>query len=113
MGDGAVATVEQCRDALNTLAQRMASNAGGSDFNRTLACRITDLQTAFHARLANGRIEDLSDGDNPAAKIKLILSSDDLIALVNGQLNAGSAWASGRIKIEAGMMDLLKLRKIL
>jgi putative sterol carrier protein len=112
-----MATVDECRTALQKLAQRMADNAAEAsqklDFDRSLACRITDLGVAFHGELSGGRIVGLTDGDDPRAKIKLTSSSDDLIALVDGQLNVASAWASGRIKIEAGMMDLLKLRKLL
>ena len=112
-----MATVEECRAALEKLAQRLASNAAEAsqklDFDRSLACRVTDLGVAFHGQLSGGQILGLADGDDPAAKIKLTSSSDDLIALVDGQLNIASAWAGGRIKIDAGMMDLLKLRKLL
>jgi putative sterol carrier protein len=112
-----MATVEECRAALQKLAERLAANAADAreklDFDRTLACRITDLDVAFHGRLSGGQITDLTDGDDPRAKIKLTSSGDDLVELVNGRLNVMSAWTSGRIKIEAGMLDLLKLRKLL
>ncbi|HTJ31662.1 MAG TPA: SCP2 sterol-binding domain-containing protein [Dactylosporangium sp.] len=112
-----MATVDECRAALQKLAERLASNAAHAreklDFDRTLACRVTDLDVAFHGRLSGGQIIDLTDGDDPRAKIKLTSSSDDLVELVNGRLNVMSAWTSGRIKIDAGMMDLLKLRKLL
>jgi putative sterol carrier protein len=49
----------------------------------------------------------------PKADIRLTMNSDDLLALTDGQLNFGSAWASGRVKLEAGLRDLLRLRKIL
>jgi putative sterol carrier protein len=116
-GDVLMATVDECRAALHQLAKRLAANAAEAsqklDLDRSLACRVTDLGVAFHGRLAGGQIEGLADGDDPSAKIKLTLSSDDLVALVNGQLNVASAWASGRIKIDAGVFDLLKLRKLL
>ncbi|MER7281096.1 SCP2 sterol-binding domain-containing protein [Dactylosporangium sp. NPDC000244] len=112
-----MATVEECRAALEKLAERLAANAAQAreklDFDRTLACRVTDLNVAFHGRLQGGQITDLTDGDDPRAKIKLTSSGDDLVALVNGRLNVMQAWTSGRIKIDAGMMDLLKLRKLL
>src|SRR6185295_15669023 len=61
IGEGSpVATLEQCRTALSNLVTRLAANAeagGRLDFDRTLACRITDLGAAFHGRLAGGRIE--------------------------------------------------------
>jgi hypothetical protein len=108
-----MATVEECRAALEALAARMSGDVSRIDFNRTLACRVTDLNVAFHGRLADGRIVDLADGDDPDAKLRLTSSSDDLVALVDGKLNIASAWASGRIKIEASLMDLMRLRKLL
>ncbi len=112
-----MATVDDCRTALQRLAQRLADNAAEAsqklDLDRTLACRITDLQVAFHGRLTGGQIVGLTDGDDPRAKIKLTAASDDLVALVDGNLNVASAWANGRIKIDAGVFDLLKLRKLL
>ena len=41
------------------------------------------------------------------------MKSDDLIALTDGKLNFAAAWATGRVKLEAGLRDLLRLRKIL
>ena len=40
-------------------------------------------------------------------------SSDDLVALTEGDLNFGQAWLAGRVKVEAGVRDLLKLRSML
>ena len=112
-----MASVQECRDALQRLADRLAANADEAseklNFDRTLACRISDLDTAFHGRLTEGRIVDLADGDDPDAKIRLTTSSDDLIALVDDRLNIASGWASGRVKIDASMMDLMRLRKLM
>jgi len=112
-----MATVDDCRTALQRLAKRLADNAAEAsqklDFDRTLACRVTDLNVAFHGRLSGGQIIGLTDGDDPSAKIKLTAASDDLVALVDGKLNVASAWANGRVKIDAGVLDLLKLRKLL
>jgi putative sterol carrier protein len=111
-----MATLEQCRTALDQLAAKLAANAetgGRLDFDRTLACQVPDLRAAFHGRLENGKIVDLTDGDDPKAKIKMIINSDDLLELVAGSLDAGKAFASGRLKIKASVMDLLKLRKLL
>ena len=111
-----MATLDQCRTALNQLAAKLAANAeagGRLDFDRSLACQIPDLEAAFHGRLENGKIVDLADGDDPKAKIKLIINGDDLLDLAAGKLDAGKAFASGRLKIKASMMDLLKLRKLL
>ena len=112
-----MATVAECRAALDRLSERMAAHAAETstklDLDRTLTCRIPDLDVAFHGRLVDGRIIDLTDGDNPAAKLKLTADSDDLVAMVNGELNLASAWASGRVKIDASFLDLIKLRKLM
>jgi putative sterol carrier protein len=111
-----MATVDECRQALKDLAARLDSNAdtgGKLDFERTLACRLTDLDTAFHGRLSGGRLLDLTDGDDPKAKIALITTSDDLLTLVAGKLDVTRAIASRQLSIKANPFDLLKLRKLL
>lgn len=112
-----VASVGECRQALQDLAARLDQNAGKVreriDLDRTLACRVTDLDTAFHGRLTDGRLVDLTDGDDPKAKIALSATSDDLIALVRGELDVTRAVASRQVSIKANPFDLIKLRKLL
>ncbi|MGX6604717.1 SCP2 sterol-binding domain-containing protein [Micromonosporaceae bacterium Da 78-11] len=111
-----MATVDECRQALQGLAARLAANVetrGKLDFDRTLACRVTDLATAFHGRLSGGLLLDIADGDDPKAKIALIAAGDDLIALVSGKLDVTRALAARQISIKANPFDLLKLRKLL
>jgi predicted lipid carrier protein YhbT len=111
-----MASVDECRQALHDLAARLDANAetrGKLDFDRTLACRVPDLGAAFHARLIDGRLVDIADGDNPKAKIALTADSDDLIALVQGRLDVTRAVAGRQVAIKANPFDLLKLRKLL
>jgi hypothetical protein len=110
-----MATVDECRKALHDLAARLDENAetrGKLDFDRTLACRVTDLGTAFHARLSGGRLLDITDGDDPGAKIALTATSDNLLALLDGRLDVTRAIASRQISVKANPFDLLKLRKL-
>ena len=111
-----MASVDECRQALHDLAARLEANAetrGKLDLDRTLACRVTDLGTAFHGRLTGGRLLDITDGDDPKAKIALTAASDDLIALVTGRLDVTKAVAARRVSVSANPFDLLKLRKLL
>jgi predicted lipid carrier protein YhbT len=117
-GEGApVASVDECRQALQELATRLDAKSAEVrdrvDVDRTLACRVTDLGAAFHGRLADGRLVDLADGDDPKADITLSTTSDDLIALLRGQLDFPRALAARRVSINASPFDLLKLRKLL
>jgi putative sterol carrier protein len=112
-----LASVDECRQALHDLAARLADNADEVrdriDMDRTLACRISDLKTAFHGRLTDGRLVDIADGDDPDAKIAMTTTSDDLVALVRGQLDVARAMAARRVSIKANPFDLMKLRKLL
>jgi hypothetical protein len=111
-----MATAGECREALERIADRLAADPEAArrvDLDRSFACHITDLQISFHGRIARGTIVDLADGDDPAAHLRLTLASDDLLALVAGELHFASAWASGRVSVKAGLRDLFKLRQLL
>lgn len=112
-----MASVDQCRQALQDLAARLDANADRVrdrvDLDRTLACRISDLDVAFHGRLSGGRLVELADGDDPKAKIALTTTSDDLLALVRGELDVARAVAARRVSIKASPFDLMKLRRLL
>ncbi len=45
--------------------------------------------------------------------MKLTLGSHDLIDLVNGELDMARALFTGRVKIDASLGDLLRLRRLL
>ena len=112
-----MATMDECRTALEGLAAKISG--GGADghqppaLDRSLSCFLTDLDTGFRARLVGGELRDIVEGHDPTAKIKLAVTSDDLVALTKGDIGFASAWASGRIKVDASVFDLLKLRKML
>ncbi len=112
-----MATMEQCLTALDAILGDLASNPAAEGLDRSLSCRLTDLDKVVLGRLGGGAIRDrqvVDDGpDVPKADIRLTMTSDDLVAMTDGQLHFGKAWASGRVKLEAGLRDLLRLRKIL
>jgi putative sterol carrier protein len=112
-----VATVEECRAALARLTANLARNAhevrGRVNLERTMACRVTDLGITFHGRLVGGELVDVSDGDDPGAHITLSAASDDLIAMVDGELDFVKALATRRVSVSANPFDLLKLRSLL
>ena len=115
-----MATIEECRAALEKLSDNMQSAEGdvrtAAALDRSVSCHITDLDVTFVGRLTGGRIQvaDTLQGPPPEkAQIRLTMAGDDLVALVDGELNFAKAWGSGRVKLEASLMDLLRLRKLL
>ncbi|MGW4896397.1 sterol-binding protein [Kitasatospora sp. NPDC004240] len=115
-----MADAEECREALEQLSRNMAGSTGdvrkATALDRGLTCFLTDLDLTFSGRLRDGRIQDVVQTPGaPATKadIRLTMTSDDLVAMVGGRLNFASAWAGGRVRLEAGFRDLLRLRGLL
>ncbi|MFE2430040.1 sterol-binding protein [Streptomyces sp. NPDC059373] len=115
-----MATIEECRSALDQLSENLAKAEGdvrsAAAMDRSLSCHITDLDITFVGRLTDGHIRDVTTLHGPPpsrAEIRLTMAGDDLVSLVNGELHFARAWGSGRVKLEAGLRDLLRLRKLL
>ncbi|MEV7659980.1 SCP2 sterol-binding domain-containing protein [Streptomyces anulatus] len=115
-----MATMAECSSALRRLSDNLAAAEGDvrgtAALDRSLSCHIKDLDITFTGRLADGRIlvRDTVEGPpREKAEIRLAMTGDDLVALVDGDLNFAKAWGSGRVRLEAGFRDLLKLRSLL
>jgi putative sterol carrier protein len=109
-----MASVEECEQALQRLAGRLQRADGatkGRIETRSVACRLTDLSVAFAGTLRDGGLHDIARAaESPNAQITLTMTSDDLLALSDGSLSLSSAWAGGRVRIDAGILDLIRLR---
>ncbi|MFE9170230.1 SCP2 sterol-binding domain-containing protein [Streptomyces kebangsaanensis] len=115
-----MATIEECRSALEKLSDNMTDAEGdvreAAALDRSVSCHIKDLDVTFVGRLTDGRIEvrDTVQGPPPEkARIRLAMTGDDLVALVGGELDFATAWGSGRVRLEASLLDLFRLRKLL
>lgn len=108
-----MATLQECREALTELTTDIAESGKDLDFNRSLSASVTDLNVVLKGRIEDGGFHDIEESVDPAADVKLTLTSDDLIQLCRGELNAMKAMATGKLKIQASMADLMKLRKLL
>jgi hypothetical protein len=112
-----VATVPECEAAFKELAGRLSGLESDArkkaEFDRTISCTIRDLDVVFGAHLRDGDLTDIRQVESPDAQLRLAVTSDDLIALTDGTLPFAKAWASGRLRIDASVFDLLKLRTLL
>jgi hypothetical protein len=108
-----MASVEESEQALHRLAGRLQRADGatkGRIETRSVACRLTDLDVVFAGTLRDGGLHDIALAESPKAQITLTMTSDDLLALSEGSLSLPSAWAGGRVRIDAGILDLIRLR---
>ncbi len=112
-----MATVAQCEAAFGVLASRLSAADDQARkqaaFDRSVSCTLTDLKVIFAARLVDGELTGIHQATTADAQLRLTVSSDDLIALTDGSLSFAAAWAAGRLRIDASVFDLLKLRTLL
>jgi hypothetical protein len=103
--------------ALEGILGDLASSPAAKGMDRTLSCRLTDLGQVVRGRLVDSEIRDMQvvpdDVAVEPANIRLTMASDDLIAMTDGDLEFAKAWASGRVKLEASLKDMFKLRSML
>jgi hypothetical protein len=111
-------SAEECRTALQKLAGRLSelSPTERDQYfgNRTMSVTIPDLGLTFVTRLGSGDdpVREAAPGE-PPADIRLTAKSDEVVALAEQPMNIARAWMSGRIKIEASVKDLFRLRRLL
>ncbi|MEV4435638.1 alkyl sulfatase C-terminal domain-containing protein [Streptomyces sp. NPDC049555] len=115
-----MATIEECLAALDRLAQNLAEASDGvrraAALDRSLSCHVTDLDVTFTGHLREGHLREVRTREGAPeerAEIRLEMTGDDLLALVDGKLNFAKAWASGRVRLKASLKDVLRLRSIL
>lgn len=113
-----MATQEEARAALERIATRLTEvdpdALAKHVVDRTISCRVPDLDLVFLTRIHAGGLDAFKVVDSVnGAQVRLTVNSDDLVALAADELGVAKAWASGRLKIEASLGDLLRLRRLL
>ena len=111
-------SAEECREALEKLAGRLADMSPADRDNyfgdRSISVTIPDLGVTYATRLGTGDdpVREAAPGD-PPADIRLTANSDEVVSLADSPMNIARAWMNGRVKIEASMKDLFRLRRLL
>jgi hypothetical protein len=114
-----MATAEDCRKALESLTGRLSemdpADRATHLVDRAISCTVSDLGIIFRTRLGPdgaGPVTE-ADGSEVPAQVKFSMKSDDLLALAEAPESFARFWLTGRLKIEASIFDLLRVRKLL
>jgi hypothetical protein len=115
---GHVHTAEECHEALQKLAGRLSElkpEERAEYFgNRTISVTVTDLGVTFVTVLGAGDDPVRAAAPNePTADIRLSADSDQVVSLAQQPMNIARAYFSGKVKIEASMKDIFRLRRLL
>ena len=111
-----VATEEEVDRTLHDLARRLAQaqvEHRSLPERRSLAVFIKDLDVTYTAVFGDGVIADLVKQEPTGTEdVRIFVSGDDLVSLANGRMGVGGALLTGRLRVDAGMSDLLLLRRL-
>jgi hypothetical protein len=114
-----MATAEECRSALEALAGRLAgldpADRAAYLADRTLGCTVTDLGVTFVTKLGPdgaGPVTEATGADSQA-DVRFSTTSDELLLLAADPGRFARAWLTGRVKVDASLSDLFRLRKLL
>ena len=114
-----MATAEECRQALESLTGQIQemdpADRAAYLVDRVISCKVSDLGITFVTRLGPDGASPVTvaNGSDPQAQVKFTTKSDDLLALAEDPGSIGRAWLTGRLKVEASIADLFRLRKLL
>ena len=106
---------KQLRVLLGRLAENQESVRSAIPERKVLRCRVTDLGTDWHSVIEAGQVSPPSQipPDDGRVDITLRVGSDDLVDLIEGRLSFLSAFTSGKVKVDASIVDMLRLRALL
>jgi predicted lipid carrier protein YhbT len=112
-----VATEADCDKALRSLVDMLARVPADVRskyvLERTVSCRVHDLGVTWSARLCDEGIIGLTTGEDAKAQVRISIGSDDLLALVEGRLSLPSAFATGKVRVQASPLDMLRLTALI
>jgi predicted lipid carrier protein YhbT len=111
-----VASEAECEAALSSLVDALAALEPEVRkkyvVERTVSCRVSDLDVTWYAQLTYDGLVGMSR-DGSKAQVRLTVGSDDLLSLVDGKLAVPTAVATGRVRVQASPFDLLRLSHFL
>jgi predicted lipid carrier protein YhbT len=110
-----VATAAEVERSIRTLAKRLAEASVDPSVvpDRTIMAICPDLDIAYRMELKDAKLRGLKQvASKESADARITARSDDLIALLEGRLNAATAFLTGKVRIDAPAKDLMMLRRL-
>lgn len=112
-----MAEVEEVERILDELFARLGRNdqslRSSIPGRRVIKATCPDISLTRMAVWEGGTLTDIDEPSVDHADIRISMQSDDLVRLAAGELSLTEAYLSGRVRIDAPMSDLLRLRAAL
>ena len=114
-----MATAEECRQALERLTAQIADmdpkDREAFLADRQLSVDVTDLGITVLTHLRPDGASPITgaNGSDGPAQVRFSVKSDDLVAIADDPGLFIRFWLTGRLKMQASVSDLLRLRKLI
>ncbi len=112
-----MASEQQCAQAFEDLADLMQKVDVGTRrkfaMDRTVSCRVPDVGQTWSGRVCEDGLLGVTTGEEVKAQVRFTIASEDLLSLVRGKIPLGVAFATGKLRIQASPLDLLRLGSFL
>jgi len=70
-----------------------------------------DDEGTFHLNVADGNVE-MVEGASDSPNVTIMMDSEDFKSMLNGELNATSAFMAGKLKVKGDMSLAMKLQAL-
>ena len=111
------------KDEVGRAIERLMARLDGNQDNvrsaipgrKVIGCLVTDLGAGWYSVIEDGRVSPPTETPPPGEQVTVLLKlrSDDLIDLVEERTSFMSAFLSGKVRVDASLTDLLRLRTLL
>jgi putative sterol carrier protein len=112
-----MASEQECREAIEVLIERLGAvdeSARRKHLpDRSIGVTLLDHDCTYVGDLKSGELINVRrEAGDFKPQVRVVCTSDDLIALTEGRLRFAHAWATGQVRLDASLRDLLRLRAL-
>ncbi|HZD67449.1 MAG TPA: SCP2 sterol-binding domain-containing protein [Actinomycetes bacterium] len=114
-----MATKEEVSGAIERLMARLDGNEenvrSAIPGRKVMGCQVTDIGASWYSVIEDGHVSPPAEEPPPGERVAVLLKlrSDDLVDLVEERVSFLSAFLSGKVRVDASLSDLLRLRTLL
>lgn len=112
-----MATKEELEEGLERVVAKyedLKSTWAFRRFNKTVQFMYPDLDLSYVLEIAGSEgVKEIKEGTVPRPNVSVTLDSDIFLGILNQEIDALSAFSTGKIKFKGAMVDLLKLQQLL
>lgn len=116
-----MSSIDACLAGIAKVNERIleqpAHERGKHIRERSVSVRVPDLDTVFDMRLTQDGLVDVThrpdDTAAPRAQVVVTVDSDDLVDLAEDRMDYARALFTRRVRVDASVGDLLRMRKFI